>query len=53
MKIGIPKEIKDNEARVSLVPASAAKVVRHGHEAYVEAGAGLPIGFSDAEYLRS
>jgi alanine dehydrogenase len=51
MKIGIPKEIKTNENRVSLVPAGAEVLVSTGHTVIVEAGAGLGSGFSDAQYL--
>jgi alanine dehydrogenase len=51
MKIGIPKEIKPNEYRVSLVPGGAAALVSAGHSVLVEAGAGLGSDFSDAQYL--
>jgi len=51
MKIGIPKEIKANENRVSLVPAGAGALVAAGHTVIVEAGAGLGSGFSDTLYL--
>ena len=51
MKIGIPKEIKTNENRVSLVPAGAEALVSAGHTVIVETGAGLGSGFSDARYL--
>jgi alanine dehydrogenase len=50
MKIGIPKEIKTNENRVTLVPAGAGALVSAGHTVIVEAGAGLGSGFSDALY---
>src|SRR3989338_7778447 len=50
MKIGISKEIKTNENRVSLVPAGAEALVSAGHTVIVEAGAGLGSGFSDALY---
>ncbi len=51
MKIGIPKEIKTNENRVSLVPAGAEVLTSVGHTVIVEEGAGLGSGFSDALYL--
>lgn len=51
MKIGIPKEIKTNENRVSLVPAGAEALVSAGHTVIVETGAGLGSGFSDAQYM--
>ncbi len=50
MKIGIPKEIKTNENRISLVPAGAEALVADGHIVIVETGAGLGSGFSDAQY---
>ncbi|MDD5383818.1 MAG: alanine dehydrogenase [Gallionella sp.] len=50
MKIGIPKEIKTNENRVSLVPAGVGALVSAGHTVIVETGAGLGSGFSDALY---
>lgn len=51
MRIGVPKEIKDNEQRVALTPAGAAEFVKHGHEVYVEKGAGNGSSFRDEEYL--
>lgn len=51
MKIGIPKEIKTNENRISLVPAGAEALVSQDHQVMVETGAGLGSGFSDAHYL--
>ncbi|QAY68019.1 alanine dehydrogenase [Paenibacillus protaetiae] len=50
MKIGVPKEIKNNENRVALTPAGAKSMVLNGHTVYVEAGAGAGSGFADAEY---
>jgi alanine dehydrogenase len=50
MIIGIPKEIKDNEYRVSVPPAGVKEITRHGHRILVEAGAGVGSGFSDDEY---
>lgn len=51
MKIGIPREIKTNEYRISLVPAGAQALISSGHKVIVEAGAGLGSGFCDAQYL--
>ena len=51
MKIGVPKEIKDEENRVALTPAGARALVDAGHEVRVEAGAGLGSGFLDTEYV--
>lgn len=51
MIIGIPKEIKDNENRVSLTPSGVYDLVHHGHEVLVETGAGLGSGFTDEVYM--
>jgi len=48
--IGVPKEVKDNERRVSMQPDGVTELVHHGHEVVVEAGAGLGAGFEDEEY---
>ncbi len=50
MLIGVPKEIKDNENRVSTTPAGVAEYVARGHDVLVEASAGAGSGFSDEEY---
>lgn len=50
MKIGVLKEIKPNEYRVAAVPATVMEMVRQGHTVYVESGAGVGSGFSDAAY---
>lgn len=50
MQIGIPKEIKDQEYRVALTPAGAARLAGAGHVAVVEAGAGAASGFADRDY---
>ena len=50
MIIGTPKEIKDNERRVGLVPGSVRELVRHGHQVIIEAGAGVGAGIADNEY---
>ena len=49
-QIGVPKEVKDHEDRVGLVPSSVAELVHHGHQVIVEKGAGIGSGLSDAEY---
>jgi alanine dehydrogenase len=51
MRVGVPKEIKDHEYRVGLVPSSVAELVRHGHAVTVERGAGLGAGLDDQLYL--
>jgi len=50
LRIGIPKEIKIQEHRVGLVPASVRELVHHGHAVVVERNAGLGSGFDDAAY---
>jgi alanine dehydrogenase len=50
MLIGVPKEIKVHEYRVGLVPGSVRELVHHGHKVLVETGAGMGIGFTDADY---
>jgi alanine dehydrogenase len=51
MIIGVPKEIKNNEYRVALVPAGAEMLVEDGHRVLVEAGAGHGTGIEDSEYI--
>ena len=50
MSIGVPKEIKNNELRVALTPAGVTDLVKHGHEVFVEAGAGVGSDFADELY---
>ena len=50
MRVGVPKEIKDNEFRVGLVPATVAELSRRGHHVMVETHAGEGAGISDADY---
>lgn len=50
MIIGAPKEIKDHEYRVGLIPSSVAELVYRGHTVLVETGAGAGAGFDDDEY---
>lgn len=53
MVIGVPKEIKDHEYRVSLTPAGAATLRQNGHEVWIEPSAGQGSGFSDDEYRKA
>jgi alanine dehydrogenase len=48
--VGVPKEIKDNENRVSVVPDGVAELVHHGQSVLVQSGAGAGSRFSDEEY---
>lgn len=50
MKIGVPKEIKNNEFRVAMTPAGVRDLVASGHQVMVQTGAGLGSGISDAAY---
>jgi len=53
MIIGVPKEIKTNENRVSLTPAGVYELNKHGHKLYVQSTAGDGSGFSDDEYIKA
>jgi alanine dehydrogenase len=50
MKVGIPKEIKNNESRVGITPAGVFELVRNDHTVYVQTGAGDGSGFSNSDY---
>ncbi|MDH4089045.1 MAG: alanine dehydrogenase [Cyclobacteriaceae bacterium] len=51
MKIGVPKEIKNNENRVALTPAGTQELVKRGHTVYIQNTAGSDSGFVDEEYI--
>ena len=51
--IGVPKEIKDQEYRVALLPSAAYQLIRRGHQVIVERDAGAGAGFSDDDYQRA
>jgi alanine dehydrogenase len=51
MKVGIPREVKNHEYRVAITPAGVLELVRHGHEVYIQAGAGEGSSITDAEYV--
>ncbi len=50
MIIGVPKEIKQQENRVSLLPSAAYQLTKRGHRVLVERGAGVGSGYPDADY---
>jgi alanine dehydrogenase len=50
MRIGVPREIKDNENRVGLTPHGVAALRTRGHQIVIERGAGLGCGFADTDY---
>jgi alanine dehydrogenase len=51
MLVGVPKEIKNNEFRVGLTPASVHELAARGHGVLVQAGAGAEIGLTDDDYV--
>ena len=51
MKIGLPKEIKDNEYRVGLTPAGVQALANAGHSVFVQKTAGEGSGFTDEQYV--
>jgi len=53
MIIGVPREIKDQEYRVALLPSAAYQLIQRGHQVVVERGAGVGAGFADAEYAKA
>lgn len=53
MIVGVPKEIKNQEYRVGLVPSSVHELVSHGHGVMVQHDAGIGIGCSDADYEKA
>ncbi len=53
MIIGVPKEIKAQENRVSVTPAAAYQLIRRGHQVLVEKGAGSGSGFPDEAYIKT
>lgn len=50
MKVGVPKEIKNNENRVGMTPAGVYQLTKRDHEVYIQKEAGLGSGFSDVDY---
>ncbi|WP_179004338.1 alanine dehydrogenase [Winogradskyella forsetii] len=51
MKIGVPKEIKNNESRVGMTPAGVFELTKNKHVVYVQKDAGFGSGFSDLDYI--
>ena len=51
MKIGVPKEIKNNENRVGMTPAGVYELIKNGHTVYVQKEAGFGSGFFDLDYI--
>jgi alanine dehydrogenase len=53
MKVGVPKEIKEQEHRVAVLPSVAYQLTKLGHNVFVEIGAGIGSGFPDEEYAQA
>ena len=53
MLVGVPREIKNHEYRVGLLPSGVRELVHHGHSVIVERDAGVQIGFDDESYGRA
>src|SRR5438477_306536 len=53
MIIGVPKEIKNNESRVGLVPGGVHMLANNGHTVYVETKAGIGAGISDEDFVKA
>ena len=53
MIIGIPKEIKEQEQRVSLLPSAAEQLTRRAHSVLVEKNAGVGTGYPDEDYVKA
>ena len=51
MRVGVPREVKEGERRVGMVPDGVARLVAAGHEVIVECGAGERVSFHDAAYI--
>lgn len=53
MVVGVPKEVKNLETRVGIIPSGVSALVQRGHSVVVEAGAGASSGFTDALYVEA
>ncbi len=53
MKIGIPSEVKNHEYRVAITPSGVHELVRHGHQVYVEAEAGVGSSIPDSQFVEA
>jgi len=53
VRIGVPKEIKNNENRIAMTPAGVVNLTQFGHEVLVEKNAGLGSGFTDDDFLQA
>src|SRR4249919_3863549 len=53
MIIGVPKEIKEQEQRVALLPSGTTQLTKHGHSVLVERNAGFGSGYLDEDYVKA
>jgi len=53
MQIGVPREVKQEEYRVGMIPAGVEKLTRAGHRVVIETGAGLGSGITDEHYTEA
>ena len=53
MKVGIPREVKNHEYRVAITPAGVHELKRHGHDVFIETGAGLGSSITDEEFAHA
>jgi len=53
MKVGVPRELKDNEYRVAITPAGVRELAVAGHEVFIERGAGIGSSIDDADFERA
>src|SRR5215468_8150950 len=53
MIIGVPKEIKEQEYRVALLPSAAYQLIKRGHQVLVERNAGFGSGYPDSDYAQA
>src|SRR3974390_628541 len=53
MNVGVPKEIKEQEYRVALLPSAAYQLIKRGHEVLVERNAGAGAGYPDEDYKQA
>ena len=53
MIVGVPKEIKQDEYRVAMLPVGVEELTRRGHKVLIEAGAGTGSGLPDSDYVQA
>ena len=51
MKVGVPKEVKNHEYRVAITPIGVHELTAHGHQVFIEQGAGVGSSIRDEEYV--